>query len=408
MFTKRAVGLLVSAFLLFLIAGVTNVGWVRIFDAVLWGMLLLSLLLQWLSITKVDASRRLTAVHRNGSWDGPMEDDVVEVDVTLRNRWFWPRFFISLSYDAPMESLEDRIQRFFIANLKGHDDVSVVSRVRCYRRGLHRFGPVAIESQVPFGLFTKRKRKEAPLSLLVYPRAYPIRNLALLEGPRGTSNQPRRARSGQEVVGSRQYHQGDPLRYIHWRNTARLGKLAVKEIEDAAEKSLTVVFDTRHSYGTGREATLEYAIKLAATIGLHAIRSGESISLQAGNVRGEFMDPEPYLRELALLEVGESPPLTELLRQTPTSSTAVTIVSASDDEGLRALSDHPRQSAGVAAIVLDGFQDPDEPTVALNLLRQQGVPAIACMRGNIEAAVADLEQLNVAARRDTAVSQPVA
>ena len=158
-----------TATMLFLVAGATNVGWVRIFDAVLWGMLLISVVLQWLSVTKVEVTRRLLSVHSSGGWDAPMEDDAVEVEVTLHNVWFWPRFFVSLFYDAPMEAPDSQTQRLLVANLKGHDDVDVVSRIRCYKRGLHRFGLVTLESQAPFGLFRKRKRRTAPLSLLVYP-----------------------------------------------------------------------------------------------------------------------------------------------------------------------------------------------------------------------------------------------
>ena len=49
-----------------------------------------------------------------------MEDDFVEVELELHNRWFWPRFFVSATYEAPMESEPSRWQRFFAANLKGH------------------------------------------------------------------------------------------------------------------------------------------------------------------------------------------------------------------------------------------------------------------------------------------------
>ena len=162
MFNRRAVGLLLSAILLFLLAGATNVGWVRIVDAVMWGMLGLSLLLQWLSIASVRVRRRVLNVEHSGDWVGPMEDDVVEVGVELINGWFWPRFFVSVSYDAPLESPESRDQRFFVANLKGHGAVEVSSRLVCYRRGLHQLGPVTVESQVPFGLFRRRKRAETP------------------------------------------------------------------------------------------------------------------------------------------------------------------------------------------------------------------------------------------------------
>ena len=307
-------------------------GWVRIVDSVLWGMLGLSLLLQWLSVAAVDARRRLLKIEHGGSGPAPMEDDVAEVEVELRNRWFWPRFFISLAYDAPMERPESRLVRFFAANLSGHGTVTLTSRVHCYRRGMHRLGPVTIESRVPFGLFRRRRHQEAPLSLLVYPRAYPIQRLRLAEGARGPSDRPQRARSGQTVIGSPYYYPGDPLRHIHWPNTARLGRLAVKELEDTAERALTVVFDTRKAIGTGRETTLEYSIKLAASIGLYAFSLGESVQLVTGRSQTEWAAPEPFLRELALLETSEPElPISSCLGPSNApSSTRAIVVSVTD------------------------------------------------------------------------------
>ena len=57
MFTTKAFAFIVVAVFLFFLASVTNVGWVRIVDAILWGMLGLSLLLEWLSVTAVDVVR---------------------------------------------------------------------------------------------------------------------------------------------------------------------------------------------------------------------------------------------------------------------------------------------------------------------------------------------------------------
>ena len=149
MITARAVGVFVVAVLLFLLGGATNVGWVRIVDSVLWGMLGLSLVLQWLSVTAVDARRRVVTRDPRSANPSPMEDDFVEVELILHNKWFWPRFFVSVSYDVPCEEEDSGTHRFFVSNLPGHGDVTLTGSLRCNRRGLHRFGPVTVESAPP-------------------------------------------------------------------------------------------------------------------------------------------------------------------------------------------------------------------------------------------------------------------
>ena len=392
MLTARGVGLLLTAIFLFLLGGATNVGWVRIVDAVLWGMLGLSLILQWLSVAAVGARRRILDVMHSGRWTGPMEDDVLEIGLEIENRWFWPRFFVSASYDAPVESPDSRPQRFFVANLKGHGVVKLSSRVRCYRRGLHHFGPVTIESLVPFGLFRRRKRVDAPLSILVYPRAYPITRMALPEGARGESQRPRRARVGQEVIGSRPYFPGDPLRFIHWRNTARAGRLTIKELEDTTERELTIVLDVRKDLGQGRETTMEYAVKLAATIGLHAISSGESVRLIGGGGRGEWTDPVMFLEELALMQPSEALPPDRLLQDVPDSSSVIALVGAADAGAIAALAAASHSLSGLTVVVIGGFGEDDEPETAAAALKSSGVPTVVCRQGRLTEAVDTLEQ----------------
>ena len=392
MFAARAVVFLILAVFLFFLGGATSVGWVRIVDSLLWGMLGLSLLLQWLSVTAVDARRRLLRAEHDGSGPGPMEDDTVEVELEVINWWFWPRFFVSLAYEAPMERPSSRLLRFFVANLSGHGSVPLTSRIRCYRRGLHHFGPVSVESQVPFGLFRRRKRRAAPLSILVYPRVYPLRRLTLVEGSRGLSNSPQKARSGQEVVGSRYYTPGDPLKHIHWPNTARLRRLAVKEMEDTAERALTVAFDTRQAFGLDRETTLEYSIKLAASVELYALKKGESVQLLAGELQGEWTDVEAYLRELALLEASpESPGLASALDTVPGSAPVMALVAAEDRDGMAAVERNAPRLPGMVAVVLKGFGEEDARTGAIEPLQRSGVPAIVCEPGALTETIRALE-----------------
>ena len=407
MFTRRAIGFLLAAIFLFFLASATNVGWVRVVDSVLWGMLGLSLLLQWLSVSAVGARRRLLSIEHSEGAVAPMEDGAVEVEIQLSNPWFWPRFFVSVSYDAPLESPGSRLQRFFVANLKGHGTVSISSRLRCYRRGLHQLGPVTIESQAPFGLFRRRRVVEAPLSVLVYPRPHPMTRMALLEGSSGESDLPRSARTGQEIIGSRPYYPGDSLRQIHWRNTARLGKLATKEVEDRAEKALTVLVNVPEDLGEDRETTLEYAVKLAASVGLHALSSGEMIRLLAGNLYGEWTDAEPFLKELALLTPTLSPPLASQLQKIPRNSAVLAIVMVTDADSLSTLAEAAHGPAGFTTVLLGGFTDRDYPDGPAAMLQSQGVATVACRPGGLEEAVAGLERIGSIPVLETQLQSPL-
>src|SRR5436189_243684 len=52
-----------------------------------------------------------------------------------------------------------------------------------------------------------------------------------------------RRHSGFELHGVREYAQGESLRRVHWRSTARRGQLMVKEMEDAPRDEIAVLLD---------------------------------------------------------------------------------------------------------------------------------------------------------------------
>ena len=69
MITTKGAGFLAVAILVFLAGRMTLVGWLYLVDAVLWGILILSAIVPWLSIPFLSAERR---IHRTSSAaDGP-------------------------------------------------------------------------------------------------------------------------------------------------------------------------------------------------------------------------------------------------------------------------------------------------------------------------------------------------
>jgi uncharacterized protein (DUF58 family) len=117
--------------------------------------------------------------------------------------------------------------------------------------------------------------------LLIFPEYRVLENCPLLD--RRPATQPQFARLGQgaEFLGVREYRPGDSPRHVHWRTTARLGRLAVKEFADETQPGVTIVIDTRLSsvIGHADDNTFERAIKVAATLVHYADARGIALSL---------------------------------------------------------------------------------------------------------------------------------
>lgn len=167
-------------------------------------------------------------------------------------------------------------------------------------RGIHLLGPAKVELSDPLGLFTFSAELAAATDLIVHPSPIGIRvGLSGGEGRIGVREREGKAQRGEgmEFHGVRQYHPGDSLRRVHWRTSARTGNLAVVEFERAFEQDLVIGLDLKQGthVGAGREATLEYAIKIAATLvdKTLAREGGVMLVTQVGAVKVDPRERDP-------------------------------------------------------------------------------------------------------------------
>lgn len=146
------------------------------------------------------------------------------------------------------------------------------------RRGRYTLGPATVELQDPFALATRRATYDVTDEVVVYPPVWDLPGDPVLTGGRGTGGRRRRAplATGDEPASVREYVRGDDLRKIHWRSTARRGKLVVRQDEGVSDRSAAVVLDTRAAAhgGAGASSTFETAVAAAASVVHHLARRG--------------------------------------------------------------------------------------------------------------------------------------
>jgi len=399
--TSRGIGMLLIAIIGFFLARVTQVGWLYLVDAVLWGTLILSAILPWLSVVLISARLRLDVEGAGAANVSPSEGDQIRIQVSLRNHAIFPRFVFRLYYDCLLANPESRLRRFFVTQLAGLGQISLVSSMEAYQRGLYHLGPVEIESSAPFGLFRRRARLSPPQRVLVLPKVYKIRQCFVVDELCGVVLESRKSRLGTDPVGSRHYLPGDPRRHIHWRNTARVGRVMVREFEDPNEQNLYLLFDAIQVWGGGKDTTLEYGIKIAVSAADYARRRGFRASLWGGGLRpgpaapslgDNTMWPE-LVKNLALVAPGDGDPLAEAVKQLPPGSNAIVAVSAADSHAIRTLAQVAPSVRRLVVVLLDGFGEPPAEGVSLSTLERAGITVIRCKPGMLPEALQALEQL---------------
>ena len=148
-------------------------------------------------------------------------------------------------------------------------------------RGRYQFGPVRLSTRFPFGLFSRTITVGESETLIVLPRlgrlteGWAARRLEAFAGA-----DRRRRRSGPEgdFYGVREWRSGDGRRLIHWRSSARLGKLVVRQFERPRSRDVAVVLDLWQPEPATAEhlENVELAVSFAATVLADLCRQGGS------------------------------------------------------------------------------------------------------------------------------------
>jgi uncharacterized protein (DUF58 family) len=134
------------------------------------------------------------------------------------------------------------------------------------RRGVLHFTGVTVARPDPLGLFRSFVKVDAPQSVLILPRRYSLPAIALpgaLRYQEGGVALAANVGSSEEFVALRDYRPGDPLRHIHWRSWAKVGKPIVKEYEDEFFVRHALVLDTFDEEPNSE--ILEEAVAVAAS-----------------------------------------------------------------------------------------------------------------------------------------------
>ncbi len=158
--------------------------------------------------------------------------------------------------------------------------------LRALHRGVYALPGYQVATDFPFGLFYAYRLHLRARPLLVYPHFTRLMELALPQGFRGApGGVALRARQGDsfELLGTREYQQGDSVRNIDWRATARMQTAIVREYSQEYLQRVGVVLDTYvpKRAKPGAYEDFERAVSLCAGISDYMARKEYMVDLFA-------------------------------------------------------------------------------------------------------------------------------
>ncbi|MEV0384563.1 DUF58 domain-containing protein [Nonomuraea sp. NPDC050643] len=253
--------------------------------------------------------------------------------------------------------------RFVLDRVEARGVREIDYRVRSDLRGRYTIGPLSIRIADPFGLVELTRSFTISDTLVVTPQVAALPHVRLSgEWTGGGDSRTRSvAAAGDDDVAPREYRQGDDLRRVHWRSTARYGELMVRREEQQWQSRGALLLDTRrHAHrGEGPRSSFEVAVSAAASIGVHLAHEGLGLRLVTDQGAEHLTDSGLSYSLLDTLAVVRHSPARSLemgvsaLRQGGGDGLIVAVLGALDAEEARDLARLRHSGITGVAVMLD-------------------------------------------------------
>jgi uncharacterized protein (DUF58 family) len=219
---------------------------------------------------------------------------------------------------------------YSVFTLPARTKVTREHEVVAERRGVYHLDGAAMTTGDLFGLHTNTKHVASSGQLIVYPRIVDLRDLPVpvhrwlgeLRIRRSTVDDPFL------TSGVREYVQGDPMRLINWKATARTGDLMVHRRDYTADAQIVIYLNVEDSFHMWNKVSqpevIERAIVYAASAANYAITNGARVGLvtNAAGLTGPRLPIasgashlESILESLARLQLERQLDFTNLLEE---------------------------------------------------------------------------------------------
>lgn len=190
--------------------------------------------------------------------------------------------------------------RGYLPYLPAKSAKSLSLRVMFPRRGWNRLPAAQLYTRFPFGFFKKWIRLDIEEEeVLVYPK---IERVDIdPEDFRDDEGEAtgRRLGHGADIRSLRDYYYGDNPKLIHWKVSAKAGRLIMRELEDEESRRVNLEFDPGEN-----PQSLERSIVLAASVFMELLNNNYEVDFitptKTFSHREMGRSPKPVLTYLAL------------------------------------------------------------------------------------------------------------
>lgn len=191
---------------------------------------------------------------------------------------------------------------FHVPSLRRDREHEEIFTIPTRRRAVVTLGPARSVRGDALGLMRREQEWTKPVELYVHPRTVPLQSsvIGFLKDVEGVTTQDL---SSNDVSfhALREYVPGDDQRNVHWRSTARTGKLMVRQFEETRRAHLLLILSLADSDYTDPDE-FETAISIVGSLAVQALRDEREVSVVTQHGALRFSGGAHLLDQLAGLE----------------------------------------------------------------------------------------------------------
>ena len=191
---------------------------------------------------------------------------------------------------------------FSVASLKGDETTDELFVIPTSRRAIVPVGPLTTVQGDPLGMLRRTRVWTDVEEIYVHPKTVALSTVAAGQ-IRDLEGQTTNALSSSDIAFHtlREYVRGDDLRHVHWRSSAKIGDLMVRQYNDTRRSHVAVLLSIDPDEYAD-EDEFELSISCAASVAVQALRDDQTLTVIVGGTQLPAVNPTRLLDRFSGIE----------------------------------------------------------------------------------------------------------
>lgn len=184
----------------------------------------------------------------------------------------------------------------FIRSTSWDENIWIRNNIRFYRRGIHSLDNINVKVTDLFHIASFEKSMNTGIQIKVYPRIYKIKSLSPggMDIYQERTDLKSRSEDQHTIRDVRKYREGDSLKKVHWKLSAKKDELLVKNLDTISGEEIVLFVDmnSKNYSFDDNGAIEENLVDFSVSIVSQMVERNLCIKVFLNTASGRYFEPE--------------------------------------------------------------------------------------------------------------------